>query len=213
MPILSKNLQFDPLKDLVPVIDLTDSRLVFGSAALFPWKTMLELVTAAKAQPNKLNYGTASPLTKIMMQGFAKDFGVQAVEVPFTGGGPWTTALGQGTVEMGFISEGAAVTLGERLRALAVTGETRSPNYPNTPTFKELGQPNYRGLIISLSVRSGTPKAAIDKLHNAAASALKDAEIRKRLQGAGFDVIENSTPKTAAQNLAEQAKFFAAVAK
>lgn len=99
------------------------------------------LLQSGQGAAHKLNYGTSSSLTKIYDAGFAKDFGVQAVEVPFAGG-PWTTALGQRTVELGFISECVAVTLCDRLRALAVTGETRSPNYLNTPTLEELGPPN-----------------------------------------------------------------------
>ena len=148
-----------------------------------------------------------------MMEGLVKDYGIKAQAVNFTGGGPWNTALGQGTVEMGWISEGAAVGLGDKLRPLAVTGETRSKHWPDTPTFKELGRPDYRGLVISLNTRAGTPKVAIDKLYAAAAAAMKVPEVRTRLQNAGFELIDNSTPQTAAQHLASQYRFFEQIAK
>jgi len=213
LPLLTKDLKFDPLKDLPPVIDLTDSRLVFGSSNKFPWRTMAELVAAARANPGKLNYGVASSLTRIMMEGFVKDFNIDAVQVGFTGGGPWNTALGQGTVEMGFIAEGAAVGLAERVTALAVTGEDRSKHFPNAPTFRELGYPDYRGLAISLNVRAGTPRVAIEKLHAAAAAVMKQPEVRTRLQGAGFDIIADSSMEAASRRLADQARFFAQVAR
>lgn len=213
MPALVKDLRFDPLKELPPVIDLTDSRLVFGSASKFPWKSVQELVNEAKAKPGKLNYGVASSLTRMLMQGLVKDLGITAQPVQFTGGGPWNTALGQGTVEMGFISESAAAALSTRLRGLAITGETRSPKFPETPTFKELGMPQYNGLIISLNVRAGTPKAAFDKLHAAAAHAIQMPEVKQRLLNAGFEAITDTSTASATRRLAEQGRFFAQIAR
>lgn len=211
--LMGKPLNFDPLKDLPPIIDLTDSRLVFASSNKFPWKNMQEMLAVAKANPGKLNYGVSSSLTKILMEGFVKDFGINAVQVPFTGGGPWNTALGQGTVEMGFIAEGAAKGLADKLNVLAVTGDQRSTTFPSAPTFTELGQPSYRGLGISLNVRAGTPKEAVDKLYAAAARVMKMPEVRTRLQGAGFEVVAESTPATASRHLAEQSRFFEQIAK
>ena len=60
LPLLTKDLRFDAIKDLPPFIDLTDSRLVFGSAASYPWRSLNELMANARANPGKLNYGVAS---------------------------------------------------------------------------------------------------------------------------------------------------------
>jgi len=212
LPLLGQNLRFDPLKDLIPVMDIAESRLIMGSAAKFPWNTMQEFVAAAKADPGKYNYGVGSSLTKIMMEGFTKDFGIEAVQVPFAGGGPWTTALGQGVVEIGLISEGAALSLGDRLTALAVTGAERAENFPDAPTFVELGYPNYRNLTISIGARAGTPPVAIETLHAAVAQVLQKPEVQEKFRGAGLMVSANSTPETAARALSEQASFFASVA-
>jgi tripartite-type tricarboxylate transporter receptor subunit TctC len=213
LPLLNKDLRFDAIAGLPPFIDLTESRLVFASSTKFGWKTMQELLNAARANPGKLNYGVSSSLTRIMTDGFVKDFKIDAVPVPFTGGGPWQVALLAGTVEMGFTAEGASIGQAEKLNILAVTGETRSRHFPAAPTFKELGFPDYKGLAISLNVRAGTPQQAIDKLYAAAAQAMKMADVKTRLQGAGFEPISDSTPESAARRLADQSRFFAQIAK
>ncbi len=213
LPLSAPDLRFDPIKDLPPLIDLTESRLVFGSSNKFAWKTLDEMLGAAKSNPGKLNAGTSSSLTKLLVTAFARDFGINVVQVPFTGGGPWNLALAQGTVEMGFIAEGAAISASDKLNVLAVTGDERSKNFSQAPTFKELGRPNYTGLVISLNARAGTPKAALDKLYAAASQAMANPELRTRLQGAGFEPISGSTPDSAAKRLTGQAEFFAQTAK
>lgn len=212
MPVTIKDLQFDPMKDLPPLIGLGGGRLVFGLSSKLPWKTFNDLVAYAKANPGKLNYGASTAIVRFPMEALIGNLGVKVVHVSYSSSAAFTRGLVAGDVQMGFVGELPAKALGEQLRVLAVTGEQRRAPYLDVPTFVELGHPQIPDVNYSLNVRSGTPKAATDKLYSAASQALKQPEVRSAFEKIGFHINEKPT-EGAASMLAERARLFAEIAK
>ncbi len=212
LPVTVKELRFDPLKDIPPLIGLIEGPYIFGSPAIAPWKNFTEFVAYAKANPRKLNYGAPAPTVRLPIEALIREIGLEIVHVPYPGGGPYMQAIVANEVQMGLIPESAAKTFGEKFRPIAVTGEKRVASMPDVPTFKELGYPQIRGLAYSFNVPAGTPKFAADKLYAAASRALKDPDIKARIAKMGFEIVEQS-PEVAAKALNDEAKFLADVAK
>lgn len=214
LPALFKDIKFEPLKDLSPVIALVEGRYVFGSSAKLPWKTLDELITHAKANPGKLNYATASPLGTLQTGGFLRDLGLNIVHIPYTGaGGPYTQAIVNGEVHMVFTAAAQAISFGDKFRVLGVTGESRRPPLMGVPTFAELGHPEIPGLAYSINARGGTPANAVERLRFAATKALQEPGVRdtlvKKMQQ---DIISESLEATS-RRYSIQAKYFAELAK
>jgi len=212
LPVTVKELRFDPLKDLPPFIGVAEVPYVLASPAAAPWKEFGEFVAYAKAHPGKLNYGAPAPTVQLPIESLTRAIGLDIVHVPYKGGGPYMQAIVANEVQLGLIPESSARTFGERLRPLAVTGDQRLAAFPQVPTFKELGYPQIRGLSYSLNAPAGAPKAAVDKLYAAASQALRDPEVRARIEKVGYTVT-NQSPEIAAGRLAEEAGYLADVAR
>lgn len=212
LPILAKDLRFDPHNDLPPLIGLVDSRSTLSASAKMPYKTFKDMVAHAKANPGKLNYGDPSPAVRLVMEIITREAGIDVVRVPYAAAGPYQQAVAGGEVQIGILCEAAVKTWGERINVLAVTGTTRLPYLPNTPTFAELGLPQVPGQSTSMNVRAGTPKAAMDKLYAAVVFALSQPEVKAQFAKLQSD-ISIETPDVAAKKLAQQAKMFGDVAR
>lgn len=212
LPLIAKDLRFDPLKDLVPVIGLGEGRWIFGSPSTAPWKTFGELVAHIRKNPGKSNYGATSSQIRFPMIILIQDLGLDVVHIPYSGGGPYFQALVAGEIQMGFAAEAPAISFGGKFRALAVTGEQRREPFQDVPTFKELGLPKITGVSYSFNVRSGTPKSTIDNLHAAASKALDQPEVKAVFTKLRLEILKES-PEVAARRLAEEAAVLADVAK
>jgi tripartite-type tricarboxylate transporter receptor subunit TctC len=138
--------------------------------------------------------------------------GLNVVAVPYSGSNQYFLGLMTRDVHMGFVSEGALGTFGDKFRVLAVTGATRHAKFPNVPTFAELGFAQIPGITNSLNVRAATPRPIIDRLHAAAMSALRQPAVRTRLAQMQYDILDQS-PEEAAKGLADLGKFFAETAR
>lgn len=212
LPVTVKELRFDPLKDLPPVTSLVEGRYIFGSASTLPWKTFGEFVAHAKANPGKLNYGASSTTVRLQSEALARELGLTVVYIPYKGASDYLPAVGSGQVHMGFMAEGSAISLGDRLRVLATTGTQRRETFREAPTFAELGLPRVRGVNYSLNLPAGVPRAVVDKLHTAAVRALQQPELKSQMAKIRLDVVGDS-PDVAAKRLADEAREFAEVAR
>lgn len=212
LPVTVKDLRFDPLKDLPPVIGLAEGRFVMGSAAHLPSKSFNELVANAKANPGKLNYGSASVIGRLSAEAVIRQLGLDIVYVPYASGAAYLKGLVAGEVHMGFLAASAARNFGDKFRVLAVTGEQRMPALRDVPTFAELGFPNLRGLSHSLNAPAGIPKAAFDKLHAAASRALQQPAVRAGFQKLQLEITEQSA-EVANRRAAEEARYLADIAR
>ncbi len=212
LPLTAKNLNFDPLVDLPPFIGLTENRLVFGSSPKRPWTTFAELVAYGKANPGKLTFGSNGVLTQIINEAIAKRFGFKILVVPFSSGGSLMQAVIANQVDTTFVSAASARSMGENLRVLTLTGAKRAAEYPDVPTFRELGMDNLQGLAYSMNAPVGTPSAALEKLHAAASQALKQPDVVARIGKLNTEIVELS-PEAARRSLVQQAKFYADLAR
>ncbi len=148
-----------------------------------PFKSLGELITYGKANPGKLNFGSAGPGTSHHFAGelFIVLTGVKLVHVPYQGAGPLMLGLVSGVVDMAFDGMGTSANQikGGKLRPLAVTVAQRSPVLPDVPTTAEAGVP---GLVVStwygMWAVAGTPQSVIARLHAETAKILQMQDIK-----------------------------------
>src|SRR6202045_3839559 len=183
-PSLYKNVGYDPRKDFAPIglIGNAPNSLVVHPS--FPAKTVAELIAYAKANPGKVNFGSAGAGTVSHITGeyFARAAGITLVHIPYKGTGPALTDLLGGHIPMIFApvpSTHANVSAG-LLRALAVTGINRTNLLPDVPTMPEAGLPGFEAsLYYGLVAPAGTPRPVIDKLNRELRAALASDEVKK----------------------------------
>ena len=183
-------MNFDPRRDLVPVGGVAAIPHIVGTAADGPYRTIAELLTAARQQPGKLTYGSSGPGTGSHLAGelLNADYGIAMTHVPYKGAGAVYPDLiaGRISVLIDLFDSAMVHVKGGRVRALAVTSSKRSPALLEVPTLAESGLPGYEFVTWQgLFVPTGTPPEAIHKLELALDAALKAPEVQARLQQAG----------------------------
>jgi len=212
LPLIFKDMRFSPLQDLTPVGFLADSRLLLSSSVQEPWQNLKEMIAHAKANPGKLNYSSSSASTRLQTAWVTRTLGIDVVYVPYKTTVAGTTAVISRETNMGMMNEAQAVSLRDRLRVLAVSGDKRSPAFPAVPTFEEQGVPQMKNFTIGFAMRAGTPRPVIERLYAAAAQAMKQPEIQAQFVKLEVEPV-NMPPQAAAQHLVQRAKFFAEIAK
>jgi tripartite-type tricarboxylate transporter receptor subunit TctC len=215
-PALYSSMTFDPLKDFAPVMLVSSQPLILVVSASSPYKTLADLVAAAKKEPGKVNMaspgnGTIGHIGGILFQRRA---GITMTHVPYKGAGPAVTDLMGGSVDCYFGNSqavGGQVT-GGRLRALAVTSPKRLASFPNVPTVAESGYAGFEAATWSgLVAPRGTPLAVVAKLNAAAVKALASDTMKKQLADEGSTAL-GGTPAQFAEFLkGEHAKWGTAV--
>jgi tripartite-type tricarboxylate transporter receptor subunit TctC len=216
-PSLYKNVGYDPRRDFAPIgmIGNAPNSLVVHPS--FPAKTLAELVAYAKANPGKVNFGSAGAGTVSHITGeyFAASAGIKLVHIPYKGTGPALTDLLGGHIPMAFApipASHANVSAG-LLRALAVTSTTRSSLLPDVPTVAESGFPGFdASLYYGLVAPAGTPRPIIDKLNKALQGALASDEVKKQLGLDGTEITPG-TPETYADHIDRDEKKWSALVK
>jgi len=216
-PSLYKDLSFDALKDFAPVSQLASNPSVLVVHPSLPPRTVKELIALLKARPGEINYASsgngstphlATELFKLMT-------GTRMTHVPYKGGGPATIDVVAGHVPVYIMSpvQAAPHMKSGRLRALAVTGATRDPAFPDLPTITEAGVPGY-ALVnwYGMLVPAGTPPAVVSKLHAETVRILKVPELKDRLAAEGATVV-GSTPEQFGVFLREEMTKFARIVK
>ena len=198
-PTMFAKINFDPTKDLAPVCLIERGPLVLMVNATSPYKSVKDVIAAAKASPGKLSFASGGLGGSHHLSGelFKSVAGVSITHIPYKGGAPATTDLMGGQVDMMFEQMYAAAPSirAGKLRALAITSKTRSPLFPELPTMIEAGVPgfevqNWQGLIAP----AGTPPAIIKLLNEATNKALADPAIREQMLGQGNE-IGGGTPE------------------
>ncbi len=195
-PALSK-LPYDAVKDFAPVTLVADAPGVLAVNPNVPAKNVKELIALAKAKPNDLNYGSAGSGTAPHIAGemFKLMTGISMTHVPYKGSAPAMTDLLGNQVQVMFPSLVAATPHMKtgRLRALAVTGKTRSSLYPSLPTVAESGVPGFEiGQWYGLLVPAKTPRPIVDKLNKEVIAVMKDPEVVKKFHDQGAEVVTSS---------------------
>jgi tripartite-type tricarboxylate transporter receptor subunit TctC len=184
-PGLYAKLPYDQHRDLAPVALVARSFSIVVVNPASPIKSIADLIAAAKAEPDKLSYGTYGTGTSAHLAGelFKHMAGVNLTTVPYKGSAPAITDLIGGQIQVMFTTVASCASLveGGQLRALAVTSAERSPAFANLPTIAEAGVPGYDAEAwYGLFAPAKTPPEIIDRLNKAAATAVK-AEAFKKL--------------------------------
>jgi tripartite-type tricarboxylate transporter receptor subunit TctC len=184
-PSLNAKLPYDPHKDFAPVALIARSFNIVVVNAKSPYRSIVDLIAAAKAEPDKLSYGTYGTGTSAHLAGelFKSLAKVNLTMVPYKGAAPAITDLLGGQIQVMFTTVASAASLieGGQLRALAVTSAERSPAFPDVPTVAEAGVPGYSAESwYGLFAPAKTPPEIIERLNISAAAAIK-AESFKRL--------------------------------
>jgi len=217
-PSLIPNLQFDTVKDLAPVMLVGTAPMAIATQAAKPYRNFGDVVTAAKAKPDAITFGSIGNgslghLTMILVQQAA---GVKLVHVPYKGGGPMTQDAigGQVDLAIGSVAVIAPHVKGGKLRAIAVTGDQRSPSMPEVPALAEQGFKGFSALAWwGIFAPAGTPKPILDKFHGELAKALNQPDVRKTLtETLGMD-LQASTPEALQKFLAAEMARWGKVVK
>jgi tripartite-type tricarboxylate transporter receptor subunit TctC len=192
---LYDHLSFDFTRDIVPVASLSRSPLVMEVNPSFPAKAVPEFIAYAKANPGKVNMASGGNGVPSHVAGelFKMMAGVDMLHVPYRNGNPLPDLLG-GQVQVYFSPIPASIGFirAGKLRALAVTGATRSEVLPDVPTVAEF-LPGYEAMSwYGVGVPTNTPADIVDKLNREINAALADPAIQARLADLGVTVLVGS---------------------
>lgn len=212
-PALFKAMPFDTAKDLRSVGTVGTSQHVLTVTNALPVASVSDLLAYVRARPaNDLSFGSAGTGSTFHMAAelFKSVSKTQILHVPYKGGGPAMVDTISGQVQMSFpvLSAAKPQVDGKKLRALGVTGTTRSPLLPDVPTIAESGLPGYEfNTWFVVSAPAGTPQAVIDTLNTKLGEALRSAELMQRMQKEGFDPLVSAPDKTDAMVAAEMTRW------
>lgn len=183
-PSLKASLPYDPHADFAPVALIARSFNIVVVNPKSPYHSIADLIAAAKAEPEKLSYGTYGTGTSAHLAGelFKNLAKVNLTTVPYKGAAPAITDLIGGRIQVMFTTVASAASLvqGEQLRALAVTSVQRSPAFSDVPTVAEAGVPGYSAESwYGLFAPAKTPADVVDRLNRSAATAVQSEAFRK----------------------------------
>jgi tripartite-type tricarboxylate transporter receptor subunit TctC len=216
-PTLYPKLPYNPEKDLTPIVAVASAPLALVVAADSPYKTVADVVAAAKAKPESLNYassgsGTVAHLATELLQ---KTAGVKFTHVPYKGAAQGSTDLIGGQIQMymssvptliGFVNNG-------KMRFLAVTSAKRTADLPAVPTVAESGFKGFEAVTwFGIAGPAGLPKDMVAKLNAAFNKALQDPEVKKKLASQGTDAL-GGTPEQFAKLIHDDIGRWAPIVK
>ena len=196
-PTLYGNLPYDTRTAFIPVAMIGSVPNVLVVNPALPVKSVAELTALARSKPGKLNMGSSGNGSSIHLSGelYKHLAHVSILHVPYRGGAAALTDLMGGQIDLMFdnlptslpqIAKGS-------LRALAVTGQQRSPQLPDVPTMAEAGLPGYESTAWSgIFVPAGTPAAVVQRLHDEVVTALHSDKVRARYRDLGAEAPEMS---------------------
>ena len=212
LPNLHATMPWDILKDFEPIslVATVEWGLVVNNDA--PYKSVADLIAAAKANPGKINYGSGgngSP-QHVAMEVFATTAGISLTHVPYKGAtqAALDVASGQVTVAFQGLSTVASLVRSGKLRLLAVTTRARLPQFPDVPTVSESGLPGFEfNSWFALMAPAHTPKPIITRLNDEVLKALADPDVRERLNAQGLTVRGSSPEELGTATRAQLAKY------
>ena len=214
-PTLFPKMPYDAMKDFAPIAVVASQPVALVVRANAPWKSLAELVAAAKAKPGELKQALAGTGTLGHMAGemLAKKAGLKVLNVPYKGAAPAITDLLGGQTDFMFATPQAALPMikGGKLRALAVTSSKRLPVMPDVPTVAD----TYKGFEAldwkALVAPAGTPPDIVKKLNAAVDKALAKPDAIAQLQAEGSTPVGGSVESAISYLKSEHALWGAIV--
>jgi tripartite-type tricarboxylate transporter receptor subunit TctC len=216
VPFVFHNVDYDPVKSFAPIAGVSVGPMVVVVHPSVPAKTVQQLVAYAKANPGKLNYGSGVASPPHLAWGlFTQVTGTNIQYVPYRAMASAMTDLVAGEIQMMIDGTGPLLPYIQdgKVQALAVTGKTRSPEFPNLPTMIEVGYPDYvLTFWTGILAPAGTPAEIVAKLNSVINESLKSPEVQAHL--ARFNVEANlTTPQEFAGFIAAEADKWGGIVK
>jgi tripartite-type tricarboxylate transporter receptor subunit TctC len=207
-PSLYKSLPYDAVKDITPISVIGTTPLVVVVAENSPYKTVGDLLKAAREQPGKINYGSSGTGSVLHLAGelLKSKAGVDMMHIPYKGGNALITDVMSGQIQVAFLAIPSVVAQVQagKLRALAVSTPERVAVLPDVPTLDEAGVKGYSyDAWISLIGPAGLPADIVQTLHAAARKTMQEPAVLKALSPQGF-VAQGTSAEQAAQTLAAE---------
>ena len=210
LPDMQK-VNYDPIKDFVPVSLMAKSMNILLLHSSVPVKSTKDLIALAKLNPGKLNYGTSiATSVHLAAELFKAKAGVNIVMVPYKGMGPALMDLISGQVDIAFANPAASqeYVRSGRMRALAVTGEKRSAMLPDVPTVAETVIPGFEASTWwGILAPAGTPPAIVAEVNGKLAVALTQRDLMDRVATLGADLVGGAPERLARHLNAEIPKW------
>jgi len=214
-PGLYRKLPYDAERDFAPITQIASSFLVLVAAPKVPASSVKELLTLARANPGRLNFGStglgAPP--HLAAELFKQTMGIDVVHVPYKGDAPMYQALLANEVDFAFGPLGNAIQhiRAGKLRALGMTGAQRSGAIPEVPTMVQAGVPGFELTgWLGLFAPAGTPRPVIKRLYAAMGHAVADPTVRGRFPALGYEPV-GSTPEEFATRYKRDLALYARV--
>ncbi|MBU3574965.1 tripartite tricarboxylate transporter substrate binding protein [Polynucleobacter sp. UK-Mo-2m-Kol15] len=210
-PLMSK-VSYNMEKDFIPISLTASGPNVLVVPANSPYKSLQELLDAAKAKPNALNFGTSGPgsMSHIATEMIMRQSGVQMTNVPYKGGGLALVDLMAGQIDF-IVSDAlpaAEHIKSGKLRPLAITSGSRTPLVPGVPTFSEGGLPGFVALTWwGVFLPAATPKDIQDKYYTSLVKVMGDPEIKERFAAMGVQAQATTPEEFKAYLAAENARY------
>lgn len=206
-PSVQANPPYDPVKDFTPISNLANVLGVLDINAKSSIKTFAQLVEAIKADPQKFTFGSSGNggYSHLFGERFKSATGTNMLHVPYKGLGPALTDLLAGQIDVVFdnLPSSAGQIQAGALRALAVAAPERVPQFPDVPTYAEVGYPELNTPSwYGLAAPAGTPQDVLDTLNQAVKKALSDPAVIEQLQQQGA-VADYTTPEEFTQMIRE----------
>jgi tripartite-type tricarboxylate transporter receptor subunit TctC len=197
---LNKTLPFDVEKDfaMIGLISRTNLTLLAGKDGP---GTVEDIIKRSKAKPGSITYGSGGPgsISHIVGETMARKAGIEMMHVPYKGNASAMTDLAGGRIDLVFDAITSAVALKGLVKMVAISGDKRSPEAPEVPTFAEAGLPGYEAYTWNcLFAPAATPQPIIDRLNAALNKALAVASVHDITRRNGGEIIGPSTPAQAA---------------
>ena len=195
-PSLRKKLPYDTLKDFVPVIELAKSSGILVVHPSSPFKTVSDILAAAKKRPGALSFGSGGVGTATHLSGELLGImgGVKLVHVPYRGAGPAMVDILGDRIQMTFgaVQPTISYVKAGKLRAIAVSSLKRMPALPDVPTVAETVPGFEADGFWGISAPAGTPSDIVDKLNADIAHVLAMPAVQQQLETQGFDSVGGS---------------------
>jgi len=217
-PAMFKEMPYDVERDLAPIAMVSDAPMVLAAHADAPFKSVAEVIAAAKAKPGRISVATPGngSVNQIVLEWMALNTGTRFQHIPYKGGAPAAAALAAGDIPLGVLASSSVAphVKSGRVRVLAVTMGKRSTLNPEWPTLqqegvKEVDASNWTALFAP----KATPQPVIDKLNTEVVKILKMPDVKERFAGGGVDTIPSSAAELDARVKQEAERFRAIVQK
>jgi tripartite-type tricarboxylate transporter receptor subunit TctC len=217
-PVLFKDVPYDFERDFAPISLISDAAIVLAASGESPFKSVADVIAAAKAQPGRISVGSPGngTVNQIVIEWMALNTGTQFQHIPYKGSAPAATAVAAGEIPLGMLASSSVAPHLKtgRVRVLAVASARRSKFGPDWPTLQQAGVADVNASTwTALLAPQGTPQPILDKLNAEVVKALELPEVKERFAGGGVDTIPSSAAELAARIKQDAAQFAVIVQK